>query len=189
VAYVQPFLDSADQLAAALISARRGEDAGFRALYRAVHPGLLRYLVVLVGADAEDVASEAWLHIVRDLRSFRGDAAAFGAWAASVARHRAIDHLRQYRRLPALPLSVEAFVELPGGADTEEEALARISTDEALALLAGLPRREAEAVLLRVVIGLDAEGAARVLGIRAGAVRTATYRGLRRLAKRVRGGI
>ena len=41
----------------------------------------------------------------------------------------------------------------------------------------------AEAILLRVVMGLDAETAGRVLGKRAGAVRTAAHRGLRRLAE------
>ncbi|GAB3842628.1 hypothetical protein GCM10029963_16000 [Micromonospora andamanensis] len=49
-------------------------------------------------------------------------------------------------------------------------------------MIASLPPREAEAVLLRAVIGLDAETAGRVLGRRAGAVRTAAHRGLRRLA-------
>ncbi|MGW5234218.1 sigma factor-like helix-turn-helix DNA-binding protein, partial [Streptomyces nodosus] len=38
-------------------------------------------------------------------------------------------------------------------------------------------------VLLRVVVGLDAPAAARVLGKRPGAVRTAAHRGLRRLAR------
>ena len=186
VGHVQPSLDAADDLSAAVASARRGEDAGFRALYRAVQPGLLRYLLVLVGADAEDVASEAWLHIVRDLRSFRGDGPGFAAWAAAVARHRAMDHLRHHRRRPVPPLPVEALSEVAGGHDTAEEALSGISTDEAVALIATLPKREAEAVLLRVVVGLDAEAAARVLGIQAGAVRTAAYRGLRRLADRAR---
>ena len=38
---------------------------------------------------------------------------------------------------------------------------------------------------MRVVVGLDAETAAGVLGKRAGAVRTAAYRGLRRLAEQL----
>src|SRR5438093_433447 len=38
-------------------------------------------------------------------------------------------------------------------------------------------------VLLRAVLGLDVAAAARVLGKRPGAVRTAAYRGLRRLAE------
>jgi RNA polymerase sigma-70 factor (ECF subfamily) len=74
---------------------------------------------------------------------------------------------------------------LPGGGDTAESASESISTDAALAMIRSLPRDQAEAVLLRVVVGLDAETAGRVLGKRAGAVRTASYRGLRRLAERL----
>ena len=59
----------------------------------------------------------------------------------------------------------------------------RINRDAALALIARLPRDQAEAVLLRVVVGLDAKAAAKVLGKRAGAVRTAAHRGLRALAE------
>jgi RNA polymerase sigma-70 factor (ECF subfamily) len=46
-----------------------------------------------------------------------------------------------------------------------------------------LPPDQAEAVLLRAVVGLDAGTAARVLGKRPGAIRTAAYRGLRTLAR------
>jgi RNA polymerase sigma-70 factor, ECF subfamily len=46
-----------------------------------------------------------------------------------------------------------------------------------------LPPDQAEAVLLRAVLGLDAQTAARILGKRPGAVRTAAYRGLRTLAR------
>ena len=60
-----------------------------------------------------------------------------------------------------------------------------ISTDAALRLIATLPRDQAEAVLLRAVVGLDADSAGKVLGKRAGAVRTAAYRGLRTLAVRL----
>ena len=45
-----------------------------------------------------------------------------------------------------------------------------------------LPRDQAEAVMLRVVAGLDVAQTAQVLGKRAGAVRVAAMRGLRRLA-------
>ena len=52
----------------------------------------------------------------------------------------------------------------------------------AVDLIATLPPDQAEAVLLRVVVGLDATAAGQVLGKRSGAVRTAAHRGLRRLA-------
>ena len=171
-----------DELTQALAAARRGEADAFGTIYRTVQPGMLRYLRVLVGDDAEDVASETWLHIVRDLASFQGDGSGFRGWAVTIARHRAMDHLRHHRRRPAQPVPIEALVELPAVHDTAALAGESISTDTALALIATLPPDQAEAVLLRVVVGLDAESAARVLGKRAGAVRTAAYRGLRRLA-------
>jgi len=57
-----------------------------------------------------------------------------------------------------------------------------LSTESALALIGCLPRDQAESVLLRYVVGLDAPAAAKVLGKRSGAVRVAAHRGLRRLA-------
>ena len=49
-------------------------------------------------------------------------------------------------------------------------------------MISNLPQDQAEAVLLRVVMGLHAKTAGKVLGKRAGAVRTAAYRGLKKLA-------
>lgn len=166
-----------------VLDAQRGDEQAFRALYRAVQPILLRYLHALVGEDAEDVASEAWLQIVRDLGSFRGDFDAFRGWTATIGRHRAMDHLRRQRRRPVTGAPVEQLVDVAAAEDTAVGALDGVSTDAAIALIARLPRDQAEAVLLRVVMGMDAESAARVLGKRAGAVRTAAYRGLRRLAE------
>ncbi|RKN40673.1 RNA polymerase sigma factor [Micromonospora endolithica] len=168
------------ELDAAVRGAQAGDEDAFRFLYRSLQPGLLRYLTALVGADAEDVASEAWLQISRDLPTFTGGE--FRAWAVTIARNRAMDHLRRQRRRPSLPVPVQALSELAGDADTAERAGETIGTEAALALIATLPPREAEAVLLRAVIGLDAETAGQVLGRRPGAVRTAAHRGLRRLA-------
>jgi RNA polymerase sigma-70 factor, ECF subfamily len=181
---VQPDDTDAD-LSRDVRAACGGDEVAFCALYEAVQPGLLRYLRALVGQDAEDVASEAWLQIARDLRTYRGEGAGFRAWATSVARHRAMDHLRRQARRPAQPLELEHLERVADAADTADEAVGTVGTDAAIALIATLPRDQAEAVLLRVVVGLDAEAAGRVLGKRAGAVRTAAYRGLRRLAERL----
>jgi len=169
----------------AVIRAQRGDEQSFRVIYRAIQPGLLRYLRSLVGDDAEDVASEAWSQIARDLASFRGDADGFRGWAATIARHRALDHLRYQRRRPVATTPVEELEDRPADDDTAAGAMEALSTDAAVALIATLPRDQAEAILLRVVMGLDAETAGRVLGKRAGAVRTAAHRGLRRLAEQL----
>jgi RNA polymerase sigma-70 factor (ECF subfamily) len=164
-------------------AAQGGDDEAFRRLYRSVQPGLLRYLAVLVGPDAEDVASETWLQIARNLRSFdTGGGDGFRAWAVMIARNRALDHLRRMRRRPAVSVPVHLLAEVPDGGDTADRASEALGTVRALEMIATLPREQAEAVLLRAVVGLDSETAGRVLGKRPGAVRTAAHRGLRRLA-------
>jgi RNA polymerase sigma-70 factor, ECF subfamily len=79
-------------LSDAVRAAQQGDQQAFRVLYRDVQPRLLRYLRAMVGDDAEDVASEAWLHIARDLPGFSGDSDGFRGWAATIARHRGLDH-------------------------------------------------------------------------------------------------
>ncbi|MEV0525336.1 RNA polymerase sigma factor [Streptomyces sp. NPDC050439] len=179
-----------EELGAAVARAQEGDEAAFAVAYRLVQPGLVGYLRGLVGHDgetAEDIAAEAWLEIARDLGRFRGDGAGFRGWTATIARHRALDHLRRQKVRPRPSALDQDVLDLPGPLSTSEQALESISTGEALALIAGLPRDQAEAVLLRVVVGLDAGAAARVLGKRPGAVRTAAYRGLRRLARQLGG--
>jgi RNA polymerase sigma-70 factor (ECF subfamily) len=171
----------------AIRAAQDGDETAFRALYRHVQPRMLRFLGGLVGADAEDVASDAWLQIARDLESFHGDADMFRGWATRIARNRAIDHLRYVKRRPVVDLPSETMLELMGQDNTERAALDRLSTEKAVEMIAALPRDQAEAVLLRVVMGLDAKDAGRVLGKRPGAVRTAAHRGLRTLARRLEG--
>ena len=176
-------------LAGAVARAQDGDPEAFRALYRDTQPRLLRYLHTLVGDDAEDIASETWLQVTRDLAGFSGDHDGFRGWVATIARHRALDHLRYHaRRPPALPVPAEDLATRPAADDTAEGALEALSTGAALALIATLPADQAEAVLLRAVLGLDAQTAARVLGKRPGAVRTAAYRGLRTLATRIETG-
>ncbi|WP_461079616.1 RNA polymerase sigma factor [Streptomyces deserti] len=173
------------ELGAAVARAQEGDEAAFAVAYRLVQPGLLGYLRGLVGEDAEDVASDAWLEIARDLGRFKGDGAGFRGWTATIARHRALDHLRRRRVRPRAATLEQDVLELPGPQSTHEQALEAMSTEYALELVRGLPRDQAEAVLLRVVVGLDGPAAARVLGKRPGAVRTAAYRGLKRLAKQL----
>ena len=85
-----------------------------------MQPGLLRYLRGLVGDDAEDVASETWGQIARDLGSFEGDSDGFRGWAATIARHRGLDHLRWRQRRPSVSMPVAALTDLVAADDTSQ---------------------------------------------------------------------
>jgi RNA polymerase sigma-70 factor, ECF subfamily len=179
-------LGTAD-LPSALHAARHGEDSGFSALYRDLQPRLIRYATVLVGRDdADDVTAEAWLQIARDLHNFTGSLDDFRGWASTIVRNRALDSLRTGARRPQTPTSPQDLPQEAADQDTASAALESLSTDAAIRLISRLPRVEAEAVLLRAVVGLDTAAAAAVLGKRPGAVRVAAHRGLKRLLRRVR---
>ncbi|MEU9159497.1 RNA polymerase sigma factor [Streptomyces sp. NPDC056257] len=172
------------ELTAAVLAAQDGDENAFRAVYRAVHPRLLGYVRTLVGdGDAEDVTSEAWLQIARDLDSFTGDADRFRGWAARIARNRALDHIRMRGRRPAIGGDDTELTAWAADCDTAGAAMESLSTGRTMALIARLPQDQAEAVVLRVVVGLDAKSAAETLGKRPGAVRTAAHRGLKKLAE------
>jgi RNA polymerase sigma-70 factor, ECF subfamily len=178
----------------ALVRAQRGDAEAFRLLYRDLQPRLLRYLHALAGqtasgaTDAEDIASETWLQVTRDLAGFTGSYDGFRGWVTTIARHRALDHLRRTNRRPALSVPAEDLATWPAAgetADTAARALDAVATRDAVALIATLPPDQAEAVLLRAVLGLDAATAGEVLGKRPGAIRTAASRGLRTLGRKL----
>jgi len=157
----------------ALHAAQDGDAHGFAQLWRALQPAVLRYLRVVIGDQAEDAASETWLHVIRDLDRFHGDLSAFRGWLFRIARHRALD----LRRRPTVRHSTD-----PVAPDAATVALEAEGTEWALGLIATLPTDQAEAVMLRIVAGLDVATTAQILGKRPGAIRIATMRGLRRLA-------
>ena len=173
--------------AAVLRAAADGDELAFTRLWRDVHPALLRYLRVLTRDQmlAEDVAAEVWLDVTRRIDRFTGDEQAFRGWLFTLARRRAIDAHRQARRAPVQLTGDVADLDRPSSHDTAGSAIEQLATTRALELIASLPRDQAEAIMLRVIAGLDVKEVARLLGKRPGAVRVAAHRGLRTLASRL----
>jgi RNA polymerase sigma-70 factor (ECF subfamily) len=164
-----------------LAAARTGGEWALAALYRDLHPAVLRYLYSQDPGDAEDLASDAWLDVARGLQRFDGDETAFRRWVFTIARRRLLDHRRATarRRTDPVPAESMGYLEAP---DCADEVMAFASTRAALARLASLPRDQAEVVLLRVLADLDVEDVAKIVGKRPGTVRVLQHRALKRLA-------
>jgi RNA polymerase sigma-70 factor (ECF subfamily) len=177
-----------EQFPAVLSAAVAGDVEAFGVLWRSAHPMLLRYLRVLCGEAAEDVASETWLRAIAKLGSFHGDEQGFRGWLVVIARNHARDVHRHAARRPETlspDLSEHQMIITP---DPAELVLERAGTEAALRLVATLPPDQAEMVALRVVVGLDVADVARIVGRSPGAVRVAVHRGLRTLAGHLRDG-
>ena len=161
---------------------RQGDEEAFARLYVDVHPPLLRYLTVLAADSAEDVASECWLQVARGLDTFDGGERQFRAWLFTIARNKLTDRIRYESRRPTV--AWDGTDEIGESVrDVAEDVLESESTRSALARLAELPRDQAEAVLLRVVGGLDYDEIAHLMDRSTGSVRVLVHRGLKSLAR------
>jgi RNA polymerase sigma-70 factor (ECF subfamily) len=168
-----------------LSAAQAGGEWALAALYRRHDPPVRRYLTAKARGDAEDIASQTWLDVARNLRSFTGDEDAFRGWVFTIARRRFIDHARRRSRRPEVFTSdVDADSVESAGEDPADEVVASLAGDAAARRIADLlPAAQAEVVLLRVMGGLDVASVAAITGHRPGTVRVMQHRALRRLAE------
>jgi RNA polymerase sigma-70 factor, ECF subfamily len=171
------------EFAVLLAQAQGRDEEAFARLYRDAQPALLRYLRVVAPEAPEDMAGETWLQVAVGLAGFSGSELEFRAWLFTIARHRAVDAARARDRRPrTVPLGDIGAAEPLTAPDTADVTMERAATRATLALIAALPRDQAEIIMLRVVAGLDTNTVARIVAKRPGAVRVASHRALRRLA-------
>jgi RNA polymerase sigma-70 factor (ECF subfamily) len=168
--------------AATLDAARQGDDRALAALWLELQPALLRYLQAGDPYAAEDIASDTWLEVTRRLDRFTGGEREFRGWLFTIARHRLIDARRRAARHRTAP--VAWLPDRPGRDDPASDVLLDISTQASLRLVSELPPEQAEAVRLRVMVGLDTGEVAEIMGKQPGNVRVLSHRGLRNLARR-----
>jgi RNA polymerase sigma-70 factor (ECF subfamily) len=176
-------LTEPDEFEDLLRLAKKGDADAFATLWRTFQPGLLRYLRVISGQAADDIAADTWLQVIRKLTTFEGNDRAFRAWICTIARNRHIDWRRQTARRKESLVEIDVLDRIPTVDDTETP----MSTQSALTLIATLPGDQAEAVMLRTVAGLSVSAVSEIMGRPPGTVRVLCHRGLRRLAATLEG--
>lgn len=164
--------------------ARVGDTEALTALYRELHPGLLRYLSAHVGREAEDLASEVWVGVASQVHQIATDVDAFRGLLYTIARRRAIDHHRKRSRRKTEPAEASTIASSRDLRDLDSPAEERLAGDEAVRdIVAMLPPAQADVVLLRVVAGLSTPEVAAIVGRSPGAVSVLQHRALKRLAE------
>jgi RNA polymerase sigma-70 factor, ECF subfamily len=165
-----------------LAAARGGQEWAVAALWRDLHPRLLRYLRVLLPAsDVEDVASDVWLEVAAGLGRFDGNWDAFRGWVFTIARLRVIDARRRSRRRRTAAAAPEEVTQLLDAATTAPREASRVELEAVLGWVRRLPQDQAEVLLLRVLGDLSCDQVAAVMGKRSGAVRALQHRAVQRL--------
>jgi len=164
-----------------LRAAKGGAEWAWAEIYRDLAGTVTGYLANRGAAEPDDLTSETFLQIARNIATFNGDESAFRSWVFVIAHRRLIDSRRARQRRPeTLTLS-----DPMGGAvgDVEEEALNRLTTVELQAAFEELSDSQCDVLALRIIGQLTLEETASVLGKRVGAVKAAQRRGLLALSQ------
>ncbi len=153
------------------------EDA-FDDCYAELGPILRRYLRGRVpDADIDDVVQVVFVEVWR-FRSRFDPSRSLEAWVLTIARRRAIDHLRA-RHKETVPLEDAASMAGPDGRDIASQVE---RTRDMQVALARLPDLQREAIEMAYYADLTQREIAERLDVPLGTIKARTARGLRRLS-------
>jgi RNA polymerase sigma factor (sigma-70 family) len=127
---------------------------------------------------AEDLAGETFEKALRGWRRFDPHRGTARTWLLAIARTTALDWFRSEERRRRREHAVATL-------DRHEDRIVEGLSPQLEAALAELSAGEREVIVLRVVLELDGEAAARVLGISQTACSTRLSRALKRLEERM----
>ena len=167
---------------AAVARAKVGDRPAFGQLWLDLSPRVAAYLRSHGVADAEDVTSEVFLAVFRQMDRFSGGGAAFRALVFTVAHRRQVDWHRQRTRRGTW-LTLDDLGSEPVSPSAESAALAALADEQVVAALGTLTSDQRSVLALRVVAELSLEETAAVLGKDLGAVKSLQHRALARLRR------
>jgi RNA polymerase sigma-70 factor, ECF subfamily len=160
-----------------LARARRGERWAFEEIYRALGPVVTNYLRAQGSSEPEDLASEVFVGVLRNLHAFDGNEAGFRSWMFTIAHRRLQDERRRLRRRPqAVPLAEAP--DSPAPDDVEGAVAHSLDADRVRELCAHLAPDQRDVMLLRLLGQLPIDEVAAALGKTPGAVKALQQRGL-----------
>src|SRR5690606_21156457 len=74
-----------------LAAAQRGDERALETIYRDLSPLVLGYLRSNGARDPDDLTSEVFVAVVRNLGSFSGDERSFRSWVLTITHRRLVD--------------------------------------------------------------------------------------------------
>lgn len=170
------------QFEGVLAAARLGAPWAFERIFNTLAPVVAGYLRVQGGVEPDDLTSEVFLGVLRNLDSFRGDEAHFRSWVFTIAHRRLLDERRRTSRRP-LPEPLSEAPD-PVGSDNVETTVDRsLATERVRALCERLVPDQRDVLLLRVVGQLTIDEVAEALGKTPGAVKALQRRGFRAVGR------
>jgi RNA polymerase sigma factor (sigma-70 family) len=170
------------QFDAVLRAAHEGAPWALECIFTTLAPVVTGYLRVQGSVEPEDLTSEVFVAVLRNLGDFRGDEAGFRSWVFTIAHRRLLDERRRRARRPTPEHLVDppetAAAGLTAPQDVETAIDRSLGTERVRFLCEQLAPGQRDVLLLRLVGDLSIEQTARALGRSTGAVKALQRRGL-----------
>jgi RNA polymerase sigma-70 factor (ECF subfamily) len=163
-----------------------GQREAFAEIYRRYHRFVYRFARMMSGSQAiaEDVTQETFTTLLRDLTRYEPNRGALSTYLYGVARNITRSRLRRERRFVRLEITEDGEPISPRDPSTAfEQSQQRMRLRQ---IIAGLPSRYREVVILCGLHGLSYAEVAVILGTPVGTVRSRLSRGRRAIADRVK---
>jgi RNA polymerase sigma factor (sigma-70 family) len=166
------------EFSAVLEAAHDGQPEAFERIFTALAPVVSGYLRLQGAVEPDDLTSEVFVAVLRNIDRFRGDEPGFRSWVFTIAHRRLLDERRRLvRRPPSEPLAADVDVAAPD--DVESAVEASLSEERVRGLCEQLAPDQRDVLLLRLLGRLKIEEIAGVLGKTPGAVKALQRRGMR----------
>jgi len=164
-----------------------GDSPDFRALVQR-HGGAVYNLARSFASDSDhvqDLVQEIWIRVYERRAQYRGRSEL--GWVLAIARSVCVDQRRRERRRSDWVRRFAPTLPGEGVGDAEGVLLDGLSNqgiaEAAFQALADLPDRQREAIVLRVVEGLDPSEAAERMGCEKATIRSLIRQGLMRIRR------
>jgi RNA polymerase sigma-70 factor (ECF subfamily) len=168
-------------------AAKSGAEWAWAEIYEEFSGRITGYLRSKGAPDPEDLSSEVFLQVARDIHRFDGDESKFRSWVFVIAHRRLIDDRRSHARRPNEIDKFPDDIDLAGG-DVEEEVMAHLSDVRMYEILKTLTEDQRQVLALRIVGDLTLEETALVMHKRVSAVKALQRRALGSVKATLEGG-
>jgi RNA polymerase sigma-70 factor, ECF subfamily len=165
-----------------LAAAKSGAPWALDRMFVALSPVVTGYLRAQGAHEPEDLTSEVFVAVLRNVRTFSGDEAGFRSWVFTIAHRRLQDERRSHGRRPLLTVLDEALA-LAGPPDVEATVQQSLGTQWVRDLCERLAPDQRDVLLLRLVARLTVDEVAAILDKSSVAVKALQRRGLRAIGR------
>lgn len=165
--------------------ALKGDEGAFVALYRKYVAQLYGFVYSKVNSktDAEDLTSETFYHVLRNLSQYSGKSS-FKNWVYGIAKHLILAHYREKYNKPLLELNENVAIPIPyEEVDTDEQ---KKTAEKLQKILVQLPENYRRILELRFLKGYSIVETAKELGITVANAKVLQHRALKKATELIK---